>query len=70
MDSITDEHILSYRDKHQIITARPDGMSYEAYKIILSVQNSALKKYKKGTIQFVSKNFKETSKGTTKVNKK
>lgn len=35
-----------------ILTSRPDGMSYEAYKIIKNQQKNALRKYKKG--KFIS----------------
>jgi hypothetical protein len=31
-----------------IITARPDGMSYEAYKLLKNEQKKKLKQYKRG----------------------
>jgi hypothetical protein len=62
------EQAALYIDKRLIITARPKWMSFEAYKTILAIQKRALKKHKKGTVQFVAKNHGETTKGTTKVN--
>lgn len=36
--------------ENYLITKRPEGMSYEAYKIIRAQQNKALNKYKKGIL--------------------
>ena len=66
----TKEQIALYIDKREIITARPKWMSFDAYRQILGIQQRALKKHKKGTMQFVAKNHGETSKGTTKENTK
>lgn len=41
-----------------ILTSRPDGMSYEAYKIIKNNQKKALKIYKHGDKMRISKDKK------------
>lgn len=61
------EQAALYIDNRMIITARPSWMNFEAYKTILAIQNRALKKHKKGTMQFVAKNYGETSTGTTMI---
>lgn len=38
-----------------IITARPEGMSYEEYKMYRKAQDKAYKKYKKGRLVWLSK---------------
>jgi len=39
----------------ELITSRPEGMSYEDYKTYLKAQNKALKYYKKGKVAWLSK---------------
>ena len=38
-----------------IITERPEGMSYEDYKTYLKAQDKTLKQYKKGRLVWLSK---------------
>ncbi|REK06409.1 MAG: hypothetical protein DWQ44_08910 [Bacteroidetes bacterium] len=40
--------------KNYIVNERPEGMSWEAYKKLRSLQGKALRKYKKGRLAFVS----------------
>lgn len=52
-----ENEIREYFSKHGkvLITSRPDGMSFDAYKYIMRKQNEAMKQYKKGKLVHVSK---------------
>ena len=58
MDSGKSENELLTSHSY-LVTERPAGMSYEAYKLLRSQQNKSLKKYLRGTFtKIVSKKKK------------